>query len=211
MYRPRHNDWTDREAIVAFCKAHPFAMFVTTDATELRPVVTHIPVIVRDNAGELTCTLHIARPNKQWQGIDKTEVLLVFMGPHAYIDPRGYEELDVPTWNYIAVHLYGIVRVISEPDDVRARLRLLVEQHDDAAIGRLHDDADIETQNDTNGLWKHLEGPLVEPLINGIVMMDVHITDMQGKRKMSQNRSDIDRAYGEQQVFPEGTTDTTRP
>ncbi|MDZ4746355.1 MAG: FMN-binding negative transcriptional regulator [bacterium] len=193
MYRPRHNDWTDREAIVAFCKAHPFAMFVTTDATELRPVVTHIPVIVRDNAGELTCTLHIARPNKQWQGIDKTEVLLVFMGPHAYIDPRGYEELDVPTWNYIAVHLYGIVRVISEPDDVRARLRLLVEQHGSA------------------GLWKHLEGPLVEPLINGIVMMDVHITDVQGKRKMSQNRSDVDRAYGEQQVFPEGTTDTTRP
>lgn len=196
MYRPLHNDWTDREEIIAFCKAHPFAMLISVNPNEARPVATHIPVVVRDTADSLTCILHIARPNFQWKTIEDQTILLVFNGPHAYISPRGYEELDVPTWNYIAVHLYGTVRIITDNDAVRQRLQLLVEQHDDEA------------------LWPQLDPDHVEPLISGIVMMDITVTEIQGKRKMSQNRNAHDRKYGEQEVSRNNSpsnNDVTRP
>ena len=184
MYRPPFNDWTDRDAMVAFCNAHPFALFISTDLHEKRPVATHIPAMVREVDGELVCTLHIAKANAQWKGLED-EVLLVFSGPHAYISPSGYTQIDVPTWNYIAVHVYGVAQIISDSDEVRSRLKLLVDEHDHSE------------------LWKQLQDANeVDPLLNGIVMIDVRVTDMQGKRKLSQNRNEHDRAYGERLVIP---------
>ncbi len=172
MYRPRHNDWTDRDAIVAFCKAHPFAMLVSVDATEARPVATHLPVIIHEVDGALTCTLHVARLNEQWKSIENQEVLLVFTGPHTYVSPREYEVLDVPTWNYIAVHLYGKVHVIDDAAGVRERLHMLVVEHDN------------------EGLWQLLEeSNLIDTQLRGIVMLEVQITDVQGKRKLGQART----------------------
>mgnify|MGYP000558692740 CR=1 FL=1 len=203
MYRPHHNDWTDRDAILAFCKAHPFAMLVSVDKSEARPdearpVVTHVPVTIRTDGDAVICTTHIARPNTQWKSIENQQVLIVFAGPHAYISPRGYEEIDVPTWNYIAVHMYGTARIIHDREEIRRRLQTLVEQHDD------------------NQLWSQLVPEHVEPLLGGIVMMDITITDIQGKRKMSQNRNSHDRAYGEREVYGEhtaqgGNADSTLP
>lgn len=169
MYRPRHNDWTERDDIVAFCKAHPFAMLVSVDTNEARPVATHLPVIVQEIDGALVCTLHVARLNTQWKTIENQEVLLVFSGDHTYVSPREYEVLDVPTWNYTAVHLYGTVRVIDDAAGIRERLHLLVVEHDN------------------DGLWQLLEeSNLIDTQLRGIVMLEITITDVQGKRKLGQ-------------------------
>ena len=172
MYRPLHNDWTNREEIIAFCKAHPFALLVSVDTSEARPVATHLPVIVHEVEGALVCTLHVARLNTQWRTIDNQNVLLVFSGEHTYVSPHEYEVLDVPTWNYTAVHMYGTVRVINDAHGIRERLQMLVVEHDN------------------NGLWQLLEeSNLIDTQLRGIVMLEVTITDVQGKRKLGQPRT----------------------
>ena len=107
MYVPKHFAAEDRDALDAVIRANPFALLV--GEMEGSPFATHLPFLL-DGDSLLS---HFARGNPHWKAIDgHTEMLAVFSGPHAYVSPRWYEsEQAVPTWNYVAVHVYGAPRV----------------------------------------------------------------------------------------------------
>lgn len=174
MYVPKHNLMTDRDEMIAFMQDHPFAIVVSGSGD--RPTATHLPVAVELRNDEVVCTFHLSRANGHWKALTEGETLVIFSGAHAYIPPSIYTEIDVPTWNYTAVHAYGASIVITDAAAVRDRLRALVGIHD--------------TDPD---LWERLMPDLVDPLLNGIVMVDMTVRELQGKRKMGQNRSAADQ------------------
>src|SRR5205807_6183341 len=104
MYSPPYNRIEDRAQLLEFMRANSFAVLVTRALH-----ASHLPVHVRETENELILDMHMARANAQWQDFSGDEVLVVFCGAHAYVSPRWYEEIErVPTWNYAAVHAYGV-------------------------------------------------------------------------------------------------------
>lgn len=173
MYIPEHFKETNSERISALIEGNSFGMLVT--APDGVPFVSHLPFIFDHAAGskgKLLC--HMARANPQWQHLSScSEVLAVFQGPHAYVSPSWYSSPGVPTWNYAVVHLRGKPRLIeSEPE-----LEALVERQ--THIYESH----------MPSPWKpNLVGERRTKLLNMIVGLEIEITDIQGKFKLSQNR-----------------------
>lgn len=116
MYILPHFAVTDRQKLHDFIVAHSFGMLVSQHGDE--PFATHLPLLLRRDEGSYGALVgHVAKANPHWQSADGKTVLAVFSGPHAYISPAWYEaELVVPTWNYVAVHVYGTLHAIHEPD-----------------------------------------------------------------------------------------------
>jgi len=122
----------------------------------------------------------VTRANPQWHDFDKAqEVLVVFQGPHAYISPSWYEiELSVPTWNYAVVHAYGLPRLIEDEKDLYNLLKTLVQTHE----------ASFEKP------WTfQLADDYVQKMMHGIVGFEIQITRLEGKFKLSQNRTATER------------------
>jgi transcriptional regulator len=170
MYIPQHFAVTDRAEMLEFIKAHAFGQLTSTVAGRL--FGTHLPFLVSDDQQSLFG--HLARLNPQWEGIAGQEVLVTFQGAHDYISPSWYGAPGVPTWNYQAVHLYGRCQVLSAPE----QLRTIVDQ-----LSRVYESA--------------FEKPWVpaypEAMLTAIVGLKIDITELQGKYKLSQNRSRPDR------------------
>ena len=108
MYSPAYNQLEDRAELVQFMRANSFVILVTGAGGSLH--ASHLPVQVNVDGEGLRLDMHMARANPQWKEFfDDEEVMVIFAGPHAYISPRWYEEQErVPTWNYAAVHAYGV-------------------------------------------------------------------------------------------------------
>jgi len=122
----------------------------------------------------------MARANPQWHALDSAqEVLIIFQGPHAYISPSWYEvELSVPTWNYAAVHAYGLPRLVEEQAALYDLLKTLIQTHE----------AHFEKP------WPfQLPGEYLQKMMQGIVGFEIHITRLEGKFKLSQNRTASER------------------
>lgn len=183
MYTPAAYRETDRERLHAMMRENSFALLVSTDSDGI-PTATHLPFYLDENAGEYgTLYAHLARPNPQWRSWETAdslpEVLVVFSGPHAYISPRGYANPDapnVPTWNYVAVHAYGVPR-LQTPHELRETMPLLVGQYEPS------DGWSMDT----------LPENYTQKMLQGIVGVAITITRLEGKWKMSQNKSDADR------------------
>src|SRR5438105_15403048 len=146
------------------------------------PVATHLPLLLRDDPPPWgTLVGHMARANPQWQGFaGGEEVLAIFQGPHAYVSPSWYETAPaVPTWNYVAVHAYGVPRLIESGPDRRAIVEEMVRAYeaDFAAPWRLEDQP----------------AEFVERMLRGVVGFEIRLTRVEGKAKLSQNRSEADR------------------
>jgi transcriptional regulator len=172
MYIPNHFRETDRNALAELIDANSFGTLITL--AEGRPFATHVPFLYDGAANVLHA--HVARANPQWQHLGATrEVLAIFQGPHGYISPTWYSEPGVPTWNYAAVHVYGTAVTL---DDAAATAR-----HVEALAAR------FEQSNPKP--WT----PSYDPKrLAGIVGLEIRITEIQGKLKLSQNRSAADRA-----------------
>ena len=129
MYIPRRFEEKDMETIHAFIKENSFAILVSVK--DGLPVGTHIPLqLGKDAAGGDVLMGHISRGNEQKHTlVDGARVLAIFAGPHAYISPRWYTEMNVPTWNYISVHVYGKVRIV-EGEELRAALSRLMDSYE---------------------------------------------------------------------------------
>jgi transcriptional regulator len=114
MYVPTAFAETDQGKLHEFIAANSFGLLVSAQGGE--PFATHLPFLLDRDAGPHgTLTGHMARANPHWHGLDGRQVLAVFSGPHAYVSPTWYESEDVvPTWNYVAVHAYGICRVVDD-------------------------------------------------------------------------------------------------
>ncbi|HVS91602.1 MAG TPA: FMN-binding negative transcriptional regulator [Mucilaginibacter sp.] len=172
MYIPSFNLFPDRQEIIAFMQRYSFASIVTT--IDDKPVATHLPFLVREEGDKLLLLSHFAKANPQSTEIfDKTS-LVIFTKPHAYISPSNYEtEKVVPTWNYIAVHAYGKARTLGD-DEKPALLKHTIETFEAAYFQQ----------------WQGLPEEYRSRMMNGIVAFEIEVTDLQAKKKLSQNRTD---------------------
>lgn len=180
MYSPDHFKVDDPTILAAFMARHSFATIVTHDGQASH--ATHMPVLLnRDIGPQGTLISHMARANPQWRHFENAqEVLVIFTGPHAYVSPAWYATAPaVPTWNYTAVHAYGIPRIVTDQERFAGMLHELVEFHESARADRWHGEMPEEFR---------------DRLMKGIVGVEIEITRLEGKFKLSQNRSDADRA-----------------
>jgi transcriptional regulator len=182
VYIPPAFDASAAARCHALIEADSFGTLVTIDESGA-PFATHLPFVLDAGRGPLGTLLgHVARPNPQWRHFESgRSALAIFQGPHAYVSPRWYEAHPaVPTWNYATVHAYGVPVLLEEPARVRALLARLVELHEqdgpDAwSLGKLPEE--------------YLGG-----MMRGIVAFEIPITRLEGKAKLSQNRSAGDQA-----------------
>jgi transcriptional regulator len=178
MYIPHLFREDDADTLLAFMTAHSFITLVTV--VDGAPFASHVPVVIGTNGDSLRITGHLAKANPQWHSFGAGEALAIFSGPHAYISPSLYEKFEsVPTWNYIAVHAYGTARVISaeESETLRGMMDALIETYD----------AGYRAQ------WEALPERFREGMLQGVVGFEIAVTRLEGKYKLSQNRSVADR------------------
>ena len=174
MYIPKLYREEDREKILEFLQKNDFPALVTYDGE--KPLATHLPVeVIESEDGALTVLGHMSRANPQWKSFSDGEVLLIFQGAHTYISPRWYGHVNVPTWNYLMVHLYGKVRLL-EGEALYSMLSRLVKNHEEPNSYSL----------------ESLPQDLVQKEMNGIVGFAVDVTRVDAGYKLSQNRNDED-------------------
>jgi len=175
MYIPRRYEEKDHEKIEAFIRENSFAILISV--LDEVPVGTHIPLLQeKDDQGRDILIGHISRGNDQKLSLaEGAKVLAIFPGPHAYVSPRWYTEINVPTWNYIAVHVYGTIKII-EGEALRAALSRLVNNYEQHQPRPVHIGEIPEKQ-------LHAE-------MRGIVGFQILIEDIQAAYKLSQNRDE---------------------
>ena len=184
MYVPEAFRDDDLASLHATMRAARLANLVTATADGL--VATPLPLIVDPTEGAKGVLYgHVARANPQWKSAPTGEAMAIFMGADAYVTPSWYAAKQetgkvVPTWNYVAVHAYGPVEFFEDADrllDVVTRLTNLYEQARATP-------------------WAVTDAPadFVRAMLRGIVGVRMPITRLDGKRKLSQNRSAEDRA-----------------
>jgi transcriptional regulator len=185
MYQPAHRRFEvdDPAALLAeLCRQVP-ATLVTLASDGLRASI--LPMLFDPDDGPSgTLRGHLARGNPQWRDISaEVEALAIFDGPDAYITPSWYEEKRrtgkvVPTWNYVTVHARGSIVLHHEPEWLIPHVRRLVERHEAArAVPWSVDDAPAS---------------YIESQARAIVGLELRITRLEAKRKLSQNRDDRD-------------------
>lgn len=174
MYTPKLYREEDREKLIEFLKQNNFPALVSHDGEKL--VATHLPVeIIESEGNSLTILGHMSRANPQWKSFGEQEVLLIFQGAHTYISPRWYNHVNVPTWNYMMVHVYGRVRTV-EGRELRSLLSQLVGKHEAGTSYRLD----------------NLPEEFVEKEMKGVFGFALDVTRIDGGYKLSQNRNDED-------------------
>lgn len=179
MYIPSAFREDDVNKLHTLMQEYSFAALVTQQ--DGVPVATHLPFLLDSERGPYGVLMaHMARANTQWRTFDgEQEALVIFQGPHAYISPSWYEvELSVPTWNYAAVHAYGIPRIIDEKAVLYDLLKRLIQTHE----------AQFEQHWDFQ-----LPEDYLQKMMRGIVGFEIQITRLEGKSKMSQNRTASER------------------
>ena len=172
MYLPRHFAIEDITVAHEVMRQNSFAMLITSGGRGIE--ATHLPTVLDSARGELgTVRAHIARANRQWEDF-RSEAMLVFAGQHGYISPSWYEPGPaVPTWDYVAIHAYGVPHIIDEEETVASMLRELVEQYE----GGYERQWSVDSQ-DPDWLRK---------VARGIVAFEMEVTRLDAKAKLGQN------------------------
>ena len=172
MYIPKINVLHNRQEAVEFMRRFSFGTMVT--AQEAGPVATHLPFLVESNGDQLVLRSHLAKANAQWKDLETQPILVIFTEPHAYISPSLYEKtLNVPTWNYLAVHAYGQGKLIQGEGAVIDLLEATIDQYEPAYQAQ----------------WETLPEAYKMGLANGLVAFEITVTDLQAKKKLSQNKT----------------------
>ncbi len=193
MYQPSHHRFEvdDPAALLAELAAVGPATLVTIGTDGLRASI--VPMLFDPDAGPNgTLRGHLARPNPQWRDIardvgpdvtSEIEALAIFNGPDAYVSPAWYEEKQrtgkvVPTWNYVTVLAHGSITVHREPEWLLAHVRRLTDRH----------------ESHRTDPWSIDDAPdgYVETQVKAIVGLEVRISRLEAKRKLTQNRSAAD-------------------
>ncbi len=165
MYIPKHFEVTDQDVLFAFINENAFGQLVSTVGGKL--FSTHMPFLLSDDSTRVIG--HLARLNPQHAELDGQEVLITLQGPHGYISPSWYASAGVPTWNYQAVHVYGRGRVFDDTERLRSVVAALTEKYE-AAYERP---------------W---QPDYKAAMLSAIVGVEVTISEIQCKFKLSQNR-----------------------
>ncbi|MGO8796594.1 MAG: FMN-binding negative transcriptional regulator [Candidatus Sulfotelmatobacter sp.] len=178
MYIPEHFRVHHDAEAVAFMHANPFAILIST--TDAGPFATHLPLSIRQEQGKLFLRGHVAKANPHWRYLEEqAQCLTIFHGLHSYISPTNYAAREsVPTWNYAAVHVYGAARLFSAEQDVHGVLGELIATFEPAY--RLQ--------------WEELSEKYRQNMLRQIVGFEITATKIEGKFKLSQNRTREDQA-----------------
>jgi transcriptional regulator len=174
MYTPDIYKNENQEEIKQFLQENSFGILI--NQTNGKLCATHIPLELDINKdGKQILHGHIAKENPQWKGFEENDsVLAVFSGPHSYISSSWYDHENVPTWNYLAVHVYGKIKIVEEEEAINS-LKKLVDKYE-----------------------KNSENPIrVEDLssktmrqVRGIVAFEIEVTAIEATKKLSQNRDE---------------------
>jgi transcriptional regulator len=179
MYVPPVFDEPRLEVLHDLMRARPLATLVTLASSGLN--ANHVPLLVFEEPAPFGLLRgHVARANPVWSDFSKdVEALAVFHGPNAYISPTWYPTKKetgnvVPTWNYVAVHAYGFLRVVDDPVWVRAQIEALTARNESAFTAP----------------WAVADAPpeFIDKMIRSIVGIEIVITRLSGKWKVSQNQ-----------------------
>lgn len=181
MYIPTRFQESDRETLYQFIRDNPFALLVTNGTTGAEmspaPLATHLPIELQaDTEGTMHLVGHMAKANPQCKTLGtETPALVIFSGPHAYISSSWYDHVNVPTWNYLAVHVTGRTRLLNEDET----LTLLHQQLD-------HYEANSQCPVSVASMTENY----VRKEMRGLVGFSMQIGTIQGGAKLSQNRDD---------------------
>ena len=176
MYIPVINEMNDRDEVLAFIKEHSFATIITNGGGV--PIASHLPMVIEEEVDSLKIIGHFAKANSHWQLLNNQKSLIIFAEPHAYISPAHYESLvNVPTWNYIAVHVYGDCTLVTDDASSIAILEKTIGTYE----------AEYKKQ------WDALPADYKKANLNGIVCFEMKVTDIQAKKKLSQNKTSNER------------------
>jgi transcriptional regulator len=202
MYVPAHFNESRTEVLHALIVQHPFGTLVTHGASGLD--ANHIPFELLANEGALgTLHAHVARANSLWQDVaDGDEVLAIFRAGDAYVSPSWYPSKhethrQVPTWNYEVVHAHGRIRIRDDEKFVRGVV---------ARLTRTHEANEAQP-------WKMGDAPadFLDTLLKAIVGLEIEITRLVGKRKLSQNKEVRDIEGAGQVLVARGHDDVGAP
>jgi transcriptional regulator len=177
VYIPEFNRIEDRDTSLAFLRANPFAVLVSS--LEGLPFATHVPLAVRERSGQVVLRGHVAKANPHWKSFrEEQESLAIFQGPHAYISPALYEIPESePTWNYAAVHVYGRVNPVDE-NESREILEELISEFDPSYAAQ----------------WASLSEEYRNRTLHHIVAFEMPASRLETKFKLSQNRTRQEQA-----------------
>jgi transcriptional regulator len=184
MYQPEHFRLDDRDALHDVMRAHPLGQLISAGASGLQ--ANPVPFVLHaDDGNQGLLRTHLARPNAQWRDfVDGCDVLVIFQGPQAYVTPSWYAAKKehgkvVPTWNYVTVQVRGRATAVQEG-------RWLVRH-----VSSMSDQQEEPLEHP----WavRDAPEPFITALTRGIVGVEIAITAISGKFKMSQNRPEADR------------------
>lgn len=176
MYIPKINLTTDKDEIVAFMKQFSFATIIT--AKDNFPTATHLPFLISIKDDNIILNSHFAKANEHWQDIENNKVLVIFSEPHAYISTKNYDkELNVPTWNYISIHAYGQGQIITKKEKIFEVLKATIDNYESSFRQQ----------------WDNFPEEYKLKMSKGIIAFEIIITDLQAKKKLSQNRTDNEK------------------
>lgn len=176
MHIPSYFKNENLQEVRAFIKHNSFGILITASNNKI--MGTHIPLeLEKDVNGEDVIYGHVSKANVQWKNFkDHEEVLLIFNGPHAYVSSSWYDHENVPTWNYVAVHVYGKIQVIGE-DELLYSLNQLMDKYE------ANMENPLRMQDFSDKTMKQ---------VKGIVGFKVFISEIQAAYKLSQNRNKKD-------------------
>jgi transcriptional regulator len=178
VYIPEYFRVLKHEDSIAFMRANPFAILIST--ADAGPFATHLPLFVRTAEEKVILRGHVAKANPHWRYLEQQpQCLAIFHGPHSYISPGNYTAREsVPTWNYGAVHVYGNAQVFSSPEALQGVLDELIQTFEPSYAAQ----------------WASLSETYRERMLRQIVGFEIEVTKMEAKFKLGQNRSREDQA-----------------
>ncbi len=175
MYIPNNNLINNQAEVFRFMQENPFAIIINENNGEL--IASHTPVeIESDENGNPIIRTHIAKANPQWKTFSEAKNLLViFNGPHTYISSSWYDHVNVPTWNYIAVHVYGKPKILDRTATIKVLQNLVARHEQPSAKPFKMDD---------------LDDAYLDSHLKALVAFEITIDKIDAKAKLSQNRNE---------------------
>ncbi len=176
MYNLPYFKERDARQVMAFMKAHSFAMVMGVDENKM-PVATQVPLLFSEKEGVLHLRGHIMKGNDHHKAFEKNaQVLVLFTGPHTYVSASWYEDKQqASTWNYMTVHARGELRLLNE--------NALLEMLDELT-------AYYENNPESPSLYKELPDEYVKRLSKAIIAFDIKVNSIENVFKLSQNRDE---------------------
>lgn len=177
MYTPKSYTFNDRGEMVRFMKRYSFATIVTN--IDRKPVATQLPFVVDATRDRLLLSSHFALANEQARYIEQQQSLIIFSEPHAYISPLHYDKKEsVPTWDYISIHAYGAGKIVRGEEEKLKQLEQMISFYEPGYHRQ----------------WNELPDKFKRGMLKGIVAFEIEVEELQGQKKLSQNKTVAERA-----------------